>query len=131
MISIPITAPFIGVFVVLQIPLTVMVGYRRARTGIQFFDGGDQTLLRRMRAHGNYTETVPIVLLAMAASELTGAPAWLLWAGGASLLVGRLMHAAILVLKGWGLPRALGMILTFIPMLGFGIWCLSRTSGPA
>jgi len=73
MISIPITALFIGIFVVLQIPLTVMVGYRRARTGIQFFDGGDQALLRRMRAPGNYTETVPIVLLAMAASELTGA----------------------------------------------------------
>lgn len=39
MISIPITALFIGVFVVLQIPLAVMVGDRRARTGIQFFDG--------------------------------------------------------------------------------------------
>lgn len=49
--------PAIGVFVVLQISLTVMVGYRRARTGIQFLDGGDQTLLRRMRAHGNYTRS--------------------------------------------------------------------------
>ena len=129
--GIPISTLFIGTFAVLQIPLTVMVGYRRARTGIQFFDGGDQTLLRRMRAHGNYTETVPIVLLAMAAAELTGAPAWLLWAGGASLLVGRVMHAAILVLKGWGLPRAIGMILTFVPMLGFGVWCLSRGASAA
>jgi len=131
MISIPITALFIGVFVLLQIPLTIMVGYRRARTGIQFFDGGDQVLLRRMRAHGNYTETVPIVLLAMAASELTGAPAWLLITGGVSLLGGRLMHAAILVLKGWGLPRAIGMILTFVPMLAFGAWCLLRATGAA
>ena len=129
MIDMQITALFIGVFVLLQIPLTVMVGYRRAQTGIQFFDGGDQILLRRMRAHGNYTETVPIVLLAMAAAELTGAPAWLLWTGGLSLLVGRLMHAAILVLKGWGLPRAIGMILTFMPMLGFGVWCVSRANG--
>ena len=126
MTYIPITILFVGVFVLLQIPLTVMVGYRRARTGIQFFDGGDPTLLRRMRAHGNFTETVPIVLIAMAAAELTGAPAWLLWTGGISLLVGRLMHAAILVVKGWGLPRAIGMILTFIPMLGFGVWCLTR-----
>ena len=131
MIGIPISTLFIGTFAVLQIPLTVMVGYRRARTGIQFFDGGDQTLLRRMRAHGNYTETVPIVLLAMAAAELTGAPAWLLWTGGASLFVGRVMHAAILILKGWGLPRAIGMILTFVPMLGFGVWCLSRAAGAA
>ena len=126
MVSIPITAFFIGVFVLLQIPLTIMVGYRRARTGIQFFDGGDPVLLRRMRAHGNYTETVPIVLLAMVASELTGAPAWLLWTGGLALLVGRVMHAAILILKGWGLPRAIGMILTFVPMLAFGVWCVSR-----
>lgn len=126
MSTIQISALFIGIFVLLQIPLTVMVGYRRAQTGIQFFDEGDQRLLRRMRAHANYTETVPIVLIAMAASELTGAPAWLLWAGGTSLLAGRLMHAAILILKGWGLPRAMGMILTFLPMVGFGIWCISR-----
>lgn len=126
MTNIPITTLFVGIMVLLQIPLTVMVGYRRTQTGIQFFDGGDQILLRRMRAHGNFTETVPIVLIAMAVAELSGAPAWLLWAGGASLLSGRLMHAAILVLKGWGLPRAVGMILTFVPMLGFGVWCISR-----
>ncbi len=131
MTVIPITTLFIGIFAVLQIPLTVMVGYRRARTGIQFFDGGDQTLLRRMRAHGNYTETVPIVLLAMAAAELSAAPSWFLWVGGASLLLGRLMHAAILVLRGWGLPRAIGMILTFVPMLGFGGWCLLRAASAA
>ena len=36
------------------------------------------------------------------------------------------MHAAILILKGWGLPRAIGMILTFVPMFGFGAWCVWR-----
>jgi len=131
MVSIPIATTFIGIFVLLQIPLTILVGYRRARTGIQFFDGGDPVLLRRMRAHGNYTETVPIALVAMAAAEISGAPAWLLWAGGSSLLVGRVMHAAILIVKGWGLPRAIGMILTFVPMLGFGVWCLSRAVSAA
>ena len=131
MISIPVTLFFIGVFAIIQVPLTVMVGYRRAQTKIQFFDGGDQVLLRRMRAHGNFTETVPIVLLAMAGAELSGAPHWALWAGGVSLLVGRAMHAAILITQGWGLPRALGMILTFVPMLGFGVWCLFRAASAA
>ena len=123
---VPISTLFVGVFAVVQVPLTVMVGYRRARTGIQFFDGGDQTLLRRMRAHANYTETVPIVLLAMAAAELSGAVPWTLWLGGLSLLFGRLMHAAILIAKGWGLPRAIGMIMTLAPMLGFGGWSAWR-----
>mgnify|MGYP006360730641 CR=1 FL=1 len=117
---------FIGIFALIQIPLTVMVGYRRVQTNIQFMDGGDEILLRRMRAHANYTETVPIVLLAMAAAEFSQAPQWLLIVGGLSLLAGRLMHAAILVLKGWGLPRAVGMILTFIPMASFGGWCVFK-----
>lgn len=122
--SMQVTILFVGLFALIQIPLTVMVGFRRVQTGIQFFDGGDQTLLRRMRAHGNYTETVPIVLIAMAAAEIASMPQWALWAGGISVLVGRLMHAAVLVTKGWGNPRAIGMILTFIPMAGFGGWCI-------
>lgn len=120
--ALPVTTAVIGLFAILQIPMTVMVGFKRLQTGIQFMDGGDAALLRRMRAHGNYTETVPIVLLAMAASELSGLMPALLWAGGASLLIGRLLHAQTLVTKGWGNGRAAGMILTFLPMLGFGAW---------
>ena len=126
-ISIPITALFVGLFALIQVPLTIMVGYRRVQTGIQFLDGGDQTLLRRMRAHGNFTETVPIVLLAMAAAEIAGISHWALWVGGLSLLVGRVMHATILITKGWGNPRALGMILTFLPMAGFGAWAVYKS----
>lgn len=37
MISLPITALFIGVFALLQIPLTVMVGYRREPWGMREF----------------------------------------------------------------------------------------------
>ncbi len=95
-----VTITFIGIFALIQVPLTVMVGFRRLQTGIQFLDGGDLTLLRRMRAHANFTETVPIVLLAMAAAELSGVPDWALWSGGLSLLIGRLMHAVILVTQG-------------------------------
>jgi uncharacterized protein len=67
-----VTAGFVAIFALIQVPLTVMVGFRRVQTGIHFFDGGDLVLLRRMRAHANFTETVPITLLAMAAAELSG-----------------------------------------------------------
>lgn len=124
--SLQITLLFIGLFAVLQVPLTMMVGLRRGQTGVQFMDGGDAVLLKRMRAHGNFVESVPMVLLAMAAAELTGAPAWALWCGGLSLLAGRLLHAAVLLTRGHGLGRALGMILTLTPMLSFGLWALSH-----
>ena len=108
---IPTTTIFIGLLAIAQVPMTVMVGYRRLKTDIHFQDGGDVTLLRRMRAHGNFTETVPIVLIAMAASELSGLASWMLWLGGASLVAGRLVHAITLVTVGWAPTRALGMIL--------------------
>lgn len=125
--SIPITVLFVALFAVMHVPLTMAVGLRRAQTGIQFLDGGDQTLLRRMRAQGNFTENVPIALLAMAAAEISGAPVWALWAGGACILTGRLMHAAIIITRGWGLARANGMLLTLIPTACFGLWTLWRS----
>jgi uncharacterized membrane protein YecN with MAPEG domain len=121
---------FIGLFAVMQVPITITVGYRRLQTRIPFFDGGDGTLMRRMRAHGNFTETVPISLLAMAGAELTGAPHWLLWSGGAALLAGRLVHLATLVRSEWGIGRAIGMILTFVSMGGFGLLTLFAMLSP-
>jgi uncharacterized protein len=119
-VLLPITLFFVGLFALIQVPLTVMVGYRRVQTEIRFLDGGDRTLLRRMRVHGNFTETVPMILLAMAAAEAVGAPPWLLWAAGLSLLAGRLLHGAVLLSSEWGNGRAIGMVLTLLPMAGLG-----------
>lgn len=126
MIALPVSTLFIGLFALLQVPMTIMVGYRRAQTEIPFLDGGDTTLLRRMRAHGNFTETVPMVLLAMAFAEAQGLPESWLWAGGLCLLAGRLLHAYWTLAHAWGGPRAVGMVLTFLPMLGFGGWAFVR-----
>ena len=122
---IPLTTLFTGLFAVLQVPLTVLVSYLRGRTGIQFLDGGNETLLRRIRAHANFVETVPITLLAMACAELSGASSAMLWRGGACLLLGRAIHVwAALHPKGWGFPRMIAMVLTFYAMAGFGVVCL-------
>ncbi|MEO9657951.1 MULTISPECIES: MAPEG family protein [Alphaproteobacteria] len=127
--SLPITTLFVALFALTQIPFTVAVGIRRAQTGIQFMDGGDPALLKRMRAHGNFTETVPMALLAMAAAELSGAPAALLWAGGGALLVGRLLHYRTLVTSGFGNGRAVGMLLTLAPLLVFPVYVLLAFAG--
>lgn len=122
---VPITTFITGALAVLQVPLTVLVSYMRGRTGIQFLDGGNETLLRRIRAHANFVETVPITLIAMACAELSGASAGMLWRGGICLLAGRAIHVwAALNVKGWGLPRIVAMLLTFYAMAGFGIACL-------
>ncbi len=127
----PVTLLFVAVFALIQIPMTIAVGIRRAKTGIQFLDGEDPVILKRMRAHGNFTETVPIALLALAAAELIGAPHLLLWTCGSALLLGRIMHYRTLVTSGFGNGRASGMILTMIPMLVCPAYVLLRLAGLA
>lgn len=125
------TIVFVALMALIQIPITVIVGLYRVKTNIHFMDGGDTQMMRRMRAHANFTETVPITLLAMAAAEIAGAPAWLLWTGGAVFLAGRLLHYATIRRYGWAAGRAAGMALTFIPIAGFAVTALALVTGIA
>ncbi len=120
-----ITPLFVGILILLQIPFTFLVGVRRLKTNIMLLDGGDETLTRRMRAHGNFTETVPITLIAMAMAEMGGAPSLALWLGGSFLLVGRITHAATLLTNPKGNGRAIGMVLTVLAMAILGYFALA------
>jgi hypothetical protein len=50
----------------------------------------------------------------------------LLLAGGGLLVVGRALHFVTLIRSGFGIGRAIGMVMTLVPMAGFGAWLLSR-----
>ena len=124
--SLPVSSFFACVLALAQVPITVAVGLHRARTGIQFFDGGDVRLLRLMRAHGNFTETVPMALIAMASAEAAGVPRGALLAGGAALVLGRGLHYATILRSGFGNGRAAGMVLTLLPTATLAAWALVR-----
>ena len=118
------TLLFAAACALLQCALTALVVVQRVRSKIDFLDGGDPTLMRRIRAHGNFTETVPMALLLMLLLELSGvASAWLL-IFGTGLMLGRLLHAAGML--GWGGHRArlLGMALTLAALSLGGLGCL-------
>ena len=123
------TILFVGLMALIQIPMTFAVGLYRVKTNIHFLDGGDVEMTRRMRAHANFTETVPITLLAMAAAELSGAPGYLLWSGGALLVAGRLLHYVTIRQYGWAVGRAIGMSMTFLPMAGFALYAAAAGLG--
>jgi uncharacterized membrane protein YecN with MAPEG domain len=125
----PVTALFAAIMALIQFPMTMVVGIRRAQTGIHFMTGDDVVLMRRMRAHGNFTETVPIILLAMAAAESVGASSTLLYACGVALLLGRLVHFVNLCRDGAPQIRALGMILTLAAMVILPGFTLLRLAG--
>jgi uncharacterized protein len=92
--------------------LTGLVVQRRRQTGIDFLDGGDRVLQRRIRAHGNLSETVPIALVLLALLELQGGGTPVLATLGALLLSGRIVHAWALVRADSKRARIVGMVLT-------------------
>jgi uncharacterized membrane protein YecN with MAPEG domain len=116
-----ITIIFTAIFALFQMVITMMAGAARIKNEVHFYDGGDIGLRRRVRAHGNFTETVPITLLAMMGAEILGTSSMLIWAGGVALLVGRLWHYYVIRTVGWSNGRAASMMLTFIAMGGFAL----------
>ena len=119
--ALEITLIFVAVFVLFQVVITNLVGFARIKNEVHFYDDGDIDLRRRQRAHANFTETVPITLLAMAGAEMLGTSPTLLWAGGLILLIGRMWHYYVIRTVGWSNGRAASMILTFIAMTGFSL----------
>lgn len=91
-----------------------VVAYRKTER-INFGDGQDKELLRRMRAHGNFAEYAPFGVILLALVELSGAPLIAVAALGALLVFGRLLHAYSFVHVPMNfVARTWGMLLTFI-----------------
>lgn len=127
--AVSLTLLFAGCCALLQVALTAWVIVRRVQTGIAFQDGGDHQLMRRIRAHGNFAETVPMALLLMGLLELSGlASTWII-TFGALLLLGRLMHAFSLLSSTAHWSRLAGMVLTLAVISIEGVcalWMFAR-----
>ncbi|WP_299732181.1 MAPEG family protein [uncultured Tateyamaria sp.] len=106
-----------AIFVLLSIPMAILVGVHRAKTGILLLHGDDDALLRLIRAHGNFVEYVPLALLALAGAEIAGAAPWLVASCGGVLILARLIHYFGLRASAESKGRAIGAGLTNLPML--------------
>jgi uncharacterized membrane protein YecN with MAPEG domain len=122
---VPLTLLFAGCCALLQVALTALVVIRRLQTGVHFLDGGDTPLMRRIRAHGNFSETVPMALLLLGLLELSGLGSHWLVGFGTALLLGRVLHAHCLIYDSASWGRLVGMVLTIgvISIEGmFALW---------
>jgi len=102
----------------------------RTSAKVMIGDGGDAVLLSRIRAHANFAEYVPILLILILAIELSlRATPPLLMGVAVALPVFRVMHAL-----GMGRPspnplRALGTLGTWAALVGLSGWALVNASG--
>lgn len=84
-------------------------------------DGGKPLLMQRMRAHANFVESTPIVLILIAAIELTGKGGQWIAFVGAVFLLARVAHAIGMDRTEPGPYRAVGMIVTMLVSAGLAV----------
>ena len=83
--------------------------------------GDVSELDKAIRIHGNFSEYMPIALVLLGVLELGGLADTWLHVFGATLVVGRLLHAAGLSkTKGTSLPRLVGVLSTFYCVSDYG-----------
>ena len=131
----PITLTIAGAAALLHIWLSMRVSRLRRPLKIAVGDGGNETLARRMRAHGNYSENMPIFLILLALLELAGGDRNLLWAAAILFVLARIAHALGMDRPGANPLRVGGIGINWLVLLGLAGWALShvyldpRTSG--
>lgn len=103
--------------------LTVRVVQVRGKLKVNLGDGGDDTLLSRIRAHANFAEYAPFILVVLAVLELAVVSPWL-WAIGLGLVAVRVSHAIGMAMPAPNPFRIVGAAGTWIIMVGASIWAL-------
>lgn len=120
MLSVPVTLYTACVLGLLLIFLSANVIRNRVREKVAYGDGYGQsdTLFKAIRAHANFTEYVPLVLIILALLELNNAHPIIVYAISGLIIVGRLLHFIGLKRKAKvNSQRFLGMIMTFSAIL--------------
>jgi uncharacterized protein len=81
--------------------LAIWVIVQRVRLKVEWGDGGNPDMAQAVRAHANFSEHVPMALLAIGASEIAGASRPIVIGLATSLIAARALSA-------YGLTRSLG-----------------------
>jgi hypothetical protein len=127
-----IVAFYVALSVLFNPYLMLRVGQGRFKNKINLGDGGNDDMIARIRAHGNFIEIAPLVLIGLIAMAMMGASPFMLHLVGASYFVGRILH--FLGMSGiFGQGRFIGTLLTLLVFLTQGLYLLFLIfiNGPA
>jgi uncharacterized protein len=102
--------------------LMIRVGRVRTKEKVMVGDGGNEAVIRRMRAHSNYIESTAFVLILLVLIEMAVGPATWLWAVGGLYFAGRIAHA--LGMDGVMNARFVGTIITLLTQLGLAVMAI-------
>ena len=107
-----VTIWFAAIFGLLHVVFTMRVGGYRFKSGISLGDGGDDVLLKRIRAHGNFVENVPIGLILIFLNEISGLASTYVMALAVIFLLARVLHYFTIVARLPFVLRPVSMVST-------------------
>lgn len=112
----PITLTMAAGAALVHIWLALRCSMVRIRQKVLMGDGGNPTMVARMRAHANFTENVSLFLILLALNELANGSARWLWMVGIAFILARIAHALGMdrnkpnVLRAGGIFVTLGVL---------------------
>lgn len=120
----PITLTFAAACALLNLWLAIRCARFRIKDKVLHGDAGHALLAKRMRAHANFVEYTPIVLILCGLVELAaGASLWL-WIAALAYVVARVAHAFGMDADAPTAWRAGGALLTWAIMAGLAVAAL-------
>ena len=127
MTAIPVTLTAAALCVQVNFWLGWRIAQLRENLKVSVGDGGQEPLLRRMRAQANFIENAPLMLILLGALEYSGADPRILGVLAAVFVLARICHGIGMDSKDLQRWRVIGMMGTMPVNLGLALWALART----
>lgn len=120
---------YAGVCGLLLIALSVQVVMARRRYRVGLGVGTESGMQQAVRVQANFSEYVPLAIVLLVLSELTGLPTAGVHAAGIALIVSRVLHAAGLSHSpGRSFGRFYGTAGTWLVITALSLWLLYATT---
>ena len=127
----PITLTMAGAAALINIWLGWRVGQVRIAHKVVMGDDGNPAVIARMRAHANFVEYTPFVLILIGLIELAAGTSLWLWAVGSLYLLARVAHSFGMDVQPPARSRArgIGVLVTMLVLLGLGVYAIFIAHG--
>ena len=126
-----VTAVYAGLLALVLVALSAWVITSRGRLRVSLGDGGSEVLRGRVRAHGNFTEYVPMILLLVALLEMQHTSRFVIHALLLPLLLARLLHPFGVTARDGSQQQVLcrggGMVVTLIVLAVAAVLLIVRS----
>ncbi|MBA4780693.1 MAG: GST-like protein [Sphingomonadales bacterium RIFCSPHIGHO2_01_FULL_65_20] len=116
--NLPLTLTMAAAAGLINLWLALRIGQVRTSQKVSVGDGGNEFVIRRMRAQANFVEYTPFVLVLIGALECSGYAATWLWVVGIVYMIGRLAHGLGMDGGAFGIGRMIGTLTSMLTLLG-------------